>query len=266
MTAVFSFSPGMGPLLISVPHDGRHIPPEIAEGMTGTGNAIPDTDWDVIRLYGFAAEIGAGVLAANYSRYVVDLNRPASDQALYAGQVSTGVCPTASFAGAPLYLDGRQPGEQEKSARIEAYWRPYHDKLAAALDDISERFGYAVLWDAHSIPGEVPLLFPGRLPDLNIGTYDGRSCAEALQSAVANAAAASPHSAVLNGRFKGGYITRHYGRPQQHVHAVQLELAQRCYMDETSLRYDERAAAKLGDTIRGMLQAFLTSAQNTYGG
>lgn len=264
MTPVFAYLPGSAPLLISVPHDGRQIPPAMAAGMTNIGRAIPDTDWNVNRLYAFAGELGASVLAANYSRYVVDLNRSASDEALYVGQVSTGLCPAASFAGEPLYLPGKQPDEREKQARVKAYWLPYHEKLSATLADLKSRFGYALLWDAHSIPGEVPLLFGGRLPDLNIGTNGGKSCAPAMEAAVSGAAEASSCSSVLNGRFKGGYITRQYGQPDRDVHAVQLELAQRCYMDEKSLRYDEAAAAKLGETIRSMLQAFMTSAKEIY--
>jgi N-formylglutamate deformylase len=264
MTPVFVFSPGSTPLLISIPHDGRHIPPEMAASMTGVGQAIPDTDWNVSRLYAFAGELGASVLTANYSRYVVDLNRSASDEALYVGQVSTGLCPTASFSGEPLYRDDKIPDEGEKRRRVRTYWQPYHDKLAASLDEIKVRFGYALLWDAHSIPGEVPLLFPGRLPDLNIGTNGRRSCAEEMELAVNGVAEASSYSSVLNGRFKGGYITRQYGNPDKDVHAVQLELAQRCYMDEKTLQYDEASAAALGETIRGMLQAFMTSAENVY--
>lgn len=264
MTAVFAFSPGSAPLLVSIPHDGRYVPPEMAQGMSKVGRAIPDTDWDVNRLYKFARELGASVLTANYSRYVVDLNRSASDEALYAGQVSTGLCPAATFAGEPIYLPGKQPDEREKPARIKAYWQPYHEKLAAALAEIKARFGYALLWDAHSIPGEVPLLFPGRLPDLNIGTNGGRSCAQEMETAVAAVAEASSYSSVLNGRFMGGYITRQYGDPANDVHAIQLELAQRCYMDEKSLRYDEATAMKLGETICNMLQAFMASAEKIY--
>jgi len=264
MTAVFAYAGGSAPLLISIPHDGRYIPPQMTKGMTKIGRAIPDTDWYVNRLYTFAGELGANVLTANYSRYVVDLNRSASDEALYAGQVSTGLCPVDTFAGEPIYLPGKQADEHEKLARIASYWRPYHDKLAATLADIKARFGCALLWDAHSIPGEVPLLFPGRLPDLNIGTNGGRSCALEMEVAVVAVAEASSYSSVLNGRFKGGYITRQYGDPAKDVHAIQLELVQRCYMDEKSLRYDAVTAAKLGETIRNMLRAFITSAEKIY--
>jgi N-formylglutamate deformylase len=264
MTAVFAYAGGSAPLLISIPHDGRYIPPEIANGMTKIGRAIPDTDWDVNRLYAFAGELGASVLTANYSRYVVDLNRSASDEVLYPGQFSTSVCPVASFSGEALYLADRFPDDREKHRRIHAYWRPYHEKIAATLAEIKARFGYVLLWDAHSIPGEVPLLFPGRLPDLNIGTNGGRSCAREMVAAVAGVAETSSYSSVLNGRFKGGYITRQYGNPANDVHAMQLELVQRCYMDEKSLRYDAVTAAKLGDTIRHMLQAFMASAEKIY--
>jgi N-formylglutamate amidohydrolase len=264
MTAVFAFSHGSVPLLISVPHDGRYIPPDLATSMTATGKAIPDTDWDVIRLYAFAGELGASVLTANYSRYVVDLNRSASDEVLYPGQFSTSVCPMASFSGEALYLADKIPDDREKHRRIHAYWRPYHEKLAATLAEIKARFGYALLWDAHSIPSEVPLLFPGRLPDLNIGSNGGRSCDATMEVSVAGVAKASSYSAVVNGRFKGGYITRQYGKPDHDVHAIQLELVQSCYMDEKSLRYDEARAAQLGETIRQMLRAFMTSAEKMY--
>lgn len=264
MNAVYEFVKGTAPLLISIPHDGRDIPPDIAGRMTDAGRAIPDTDWHVIRLYEFAAELGASIISANVSRYVVDLNRPASDEALYPGQLSTGLCPEASFAGEPLYVDGKGPGEAEKRQRVDSYWRPYHDRLESELERIRARFGYALLWDAHSIPGTVPLLFDGALPDLNIGTNGRQSCAEEMEAAVDAVAEGSPYSNVLNGRFKGGHITRFYGKPDEDVHAVQLELAQRCYMDEKTLHYDDTLATRLEDTIRAMLNAFLDSAHDIY--
>jgi N-formylglutamate amidohydrolase len=264
MQAVFEFNAGTTPLLISIPHDGRYLPPEIASRLNDTGRAIPDTDWNVIRLYEFARKIGAGIIAANYSRYVVDLNRSANDEALYAGQLSTGLCPVASFSGEPIYRTSKAPDDREKRARVEACWRPYHDKLSETLDKTRARFGYALLWDAHSIPGQVPLLFDGSLPDLNIGTNDGRSCSTGLELAVSRIAKASQYSSVVNGRFKGGFITRRYGDPHKNVHAIQLELAQRCYMDEQSLHYDDDAAAALAHTIEAMLREFLSSAAELY--
>jgi N-formylglutamate deformylase len=265
VTDVFDFSPGRTPLLVSIPHDGRHLPPDIAARMTDTGRAIPDTDWHVIRLYDFARALGASVIAANCSRYVVDLNRSASDEPLYPGQLSTGLCPTASFGGDALYRAGQAPTGDEKNTRVRDYWRPYHDKLAAELAAIKSRFGYALLWDAHSIPGEVPLLFDGVLPDLNVGTNGGRSCAPGMDQVVFDVARRSDYSAVLNGRFKGGFITRHYGSPGDDVHAIQLELTQRCYMDERTLDYAGDAASRLAGVIRTMLLAFIAAAEDVYG-
>jgi len=260
VTECFSFSRGEVPLLISIPHDGRELAPGMAERMTENGRALPDTDWHVRRLYEFANALGAGIIAANFSRYVVDLNRASSDDALYPGQLSTGLCPTRTFAGAEIYQDGEHVAVDEQAVRIRNYWHPYHAKIETELSEIKQRFGYALLWDAHSIRTRVPGLFDGDLPELNIGTSDGGSCNASLESAVAAKATESPFSRVLNGRFKGGHITRHFGRPQANTHAIQLELAQHCYMDEASGDYDPEAAEALIDTVRSMLVALLEVA------
>ena len=260
MTDVFSFTPGTRPLLISIPHDGRELMPEQRARMTDVGRAIPDTDWYVRELYGFAADIGASVIAANYSRYVVDLNRPADDAALYEGQLSTGLCPLKTFSGEEIYLEGESITLEEQAVRVEQYWRPYHDKIASTLSDLKADHGVALLWDAHSIASEVPLLFPGVLTDINVGTNGGGSCASQLETAVMRAADASDYSSVLNGRFKGGFIARNYGDPGNGVHAAQLELSQRCYMDEKKLSYDADAAVRVGHTIKTMLTAFIETA------
>jgi N-formylglutamate amidohydrolase len=253
MTTVFSFEAGHSPLVISIPHDGRLLMPGQSERMTEIGRALPDTDWHVRKLYDFASEIGASVVAANYSRYVVDLNRPADDAALYDGQVATGLCPARTFSGEEIYLAGESVSAEEQAVRIEQYWRPYHEQLNKALRGIRENFGYALLWDAHSIAAEVPLLFDGVLPDLNIGTDGGHSCLPELATAVAAVAESSVYTSVLNGRFRGGYITRHYGDPGHNIHALQLELAQRTYMDETTHEVDQEGASLLQSTIRSML-------------
>ena len=253
MSDVFTFTGGRSPLLVSVPHDGRAIPDDILASMSAAGRAMPDTDWHVARLYDFVKELGASLIVANYSRYVVDLNRPADDSALYPGQLSTGLCPEHTFDGAPIYDPGTAIDVEARTAR---YWRPYHDRIAAALAEIREAHGYALLWDAHSIPSQVPLLFDGQLPVLNIGTWDGRSCAAARSAAVAAVASASGYESVVNGRFKGGFITRHYGAPGHGVHAMQLEIAQRAYMDEASLSFMDSRASQLRDTLRAMLSAF----------
>lgn len=257
MSDVYDFHAGETALLISVPHDGRQLPPDIAGQMTQSGLALPDTDWHVARLYGFARELGASLIVARYSRYVVDLNRPASDEALYPGQLATGLCPRQTFDGRDIYTG--DPGI-DVAGRVERYWRPYHDKIRKTLTALRQAHGRALLWDAHSIPSRVPALFEGELPVLNIGTFDGRSCDEAVATAVMRAANASPFDAVRDARFKGGFITRHYGDPANSVQAMQLELAQRAYMDEQTGDYDERKASQMTDTLRALLAGFTMRA------
>ncbi len=260
MSDAFEFSVGDTPLLVSVPHDGRLIPEEQRSRMTEAALAIPDTDWHVAELYGFARDLGASMLVARYSRYVVDLNRPPDDGALYAGQVATGLCPQYSFAGAPLYRDDTPVAAAEVRERVERYWRPYHERLALALEALRARHGFALLWDAHSIPSRVPRLFDGELPVLNLGNFDGCSCSADIARELHRIAAASPYASVLNGRFKGGYITRHYGNPVAGVQAVQLELAQRAYMDEATHEFDVGRAERLRDTLRALLDAYVRAA------
>ena len=260
MSEVYRFVQGDTPLLLSFPHDGRELPPPISARMMPAGLAVPDTDWHIARLYKFASEIGASMLIANYSRYVIDLNRPATDDALYPGQLATGLCPTETFAGEDIYCKGGV-GEDEVDERIATYWHPYHDCLRATLDALRQTHGYALLWDAHSIESRVPRLFAGKLPALNIGTFEGRSCDAALAAAVVDVAASSQYSSVLNGRFQGGFITRHYGDPERHVHAVQLEIAQRVYMDEAARQFDATKAARLRGTLRQMLKSLMQTAK-----
>ena len=245
MEPIFTLHRGSAPLLISLPHDGTKLPDELAARMTPDARRVPDTDWHVSRLYAFARELGASTIAPAHSRYVVDLNRPPDDVSLYPGQNTTGLCPIVQFSGAPVYLDGMQPTPEEIAARVERYWKPYHQALAAEIARLREAHGRVVLWEGHSIRGMVPFLFEGRLPDFNLGTANGASCSPALQQRLAATLAAhGAYSHVVNGRFKGGYITRHYGNPAERVDAVQLELAQSNYMDEDSFRYlPERAAA-----------------------
>lgn len=261
MTETFCFEQADSPLVISIPHDGRELAPGMEGRMSDVGRSLPDTDWHVRRLYDFAGQLGASVLAARFSRYVVDLNRPPSDEALYAGQLSTGLCPSATFDGANIYAKGKTCTSRERQRRTRTYWQPYHDMLEGVLTSTRRRFGYALLWDAHSIRSEVPALFRGVLPDLSIGTNDGASCGPRLQRAVYQAANGTDYSVVLNGRFKGGYITRHYGNPRENVHAIQLELAQQTYMDERTLRYDGDAAARLTVVLRAMLGEFVSNAR-----
>jgi N-formylglutamate deformylase len=250
---------GDSPLIISVPHAGTAVPQELAPRLTPAALELPDTDWHVARLYDFAPALGATMIVARYTRYLIDLNRPPDDAALYSGAAKTGLCPTQSFSGDPLYRDGTdQLPHAETERRREHYWQPYHDALRAHLDDTRRRFGYALLLDAHSIRSTVPRLFPGRLPDVNVGTYDGRSCATAINDALsARLAGAARFSHVLDGRFKGGYITRHYGQPQHRQHALQIELAQSSYMDESGTSYDDERASALRELLHAMVVSLL---------
>jgi N-formylglutamate deformylase len=228
--------------------------------MTEGACRAPDTDWHVSRLYAFARELGASVLVPRHSRYVVDLNRPPDDASLYPGQNTTGLCPAVRFSGEPVYREGEAPDPAEVAARVERYWRPYHDALETELRRLRARHGRVVLWEGHSIRGECPFLFEGRLPDLNLGTADGRSCAPALQERLtAVLQGQQRYDWVVNGRFKGGYITRHYGDPAHGVDAVQLEISQRLYMDEDSFAWDEARARDTQDMLRALLEAALST-------
>lgn len=232
MEAVYSFTPGDAPVLVTLPHAGQLLPAGLAQRMTEHGATLPDTDWYMEKLYAVAQDLGVGILRANYSRYVVDLNRGADDSALYPGRPSTGLVPHLTFSGLPIYQDGQIPDEQEVAARTDLFWRPYHARIEQELARIKEKWGWAVLWDGHSIASKIPRLFEGVLPDLNFGTNMGAACAPELARALVTQASALPHyTHVLDGRFKGGYTTRHYGQPDQHIHAVQLELAQTTYLE-----------------------------------
>ena len=258
MTDVFTLHRGDAPLLLSLPHDGSLIPPALAQRMVPAARRAPDTDWHVARLYAFARELGASILVPRHSRYVVDLNRPEDDVSLYPGQNTTGLCPIVQFSGEPVYLEGQGPDAAEVAARVDTYWRPYHQSLQSELARIRAQHGRAVLWEGHSIRGVVPFLFEGRLPDLNLGTAAGASCSPVLQSRLeAVLAAQDEYDWVANGRFKGGYITRHYGDPGNGIDAVQLEISQRNYMDETSFDWDEGKAARLQRVLRALLEAAL---------
>ncbi len=249
---------GTAPLLVSLPHDGTALPDDIATRLTASARRVPDTDWHVARLYAFARELGASILVPAYSRYVVDLNRPPDDVSLYPDQNTTGLCPHVQFSGQPVYRDGQQPGEAEVRNRVETYWRPYHQALAGELARIHAAHGRAVLWEGHSIRSVVPFLFEGRLPDFNLGTAAGTSCSAQLQQRLqAVLQRQAEYSFVSNGRFKGGYITRHYADPANHIDAVQLELSQPTYMDEDTRKYLPKRAQAVQQVIRRLLEVVL---------
>ncbi len=255
---VCTLSRGTAPLLISLPHDGSAIPDALAARMTPEARRAPDTDWHVSRLYAFARDLGASILVPRYSRYVVDLNRPPDDVSLYPGRNTTGLCPIVRFSGDPVYLPGREPTPDEIASRVDTFWRPYHDTLRGELDRLRAAHGRVLLWEGHSIRGECPFLFEGRLPDLNIGTAAGASCAPGVQARIeATLSSQRDFDWVINGRFKGGYITRHYGGPANGVDAVQLEISQRIYMDEDSFACDDARAASAAGAIRALIEAAL---------
>lgn len=256
MTHIARLIKGRSPLLVSIPHDGVALPPELVPRMTPAARSVPDTDWHVAKLYAFARGMGASILTPRFSRYVVDLNRSADDVTLYPGRNTTGLCPQQRFDGGNVYLEGEAPSADEIGERIERYWQPYHDALRDELERKRALHGRAILWEAHSIRSQLPWLFKGRLPDLNLGTAEGHSCGSLVETRVAAAAASQfDYSWVLNGRFKGGYITRHYGRPVEGVEAVQLELAQSTYMDEETTAWKPAEAERMQLLLRRMLVA-----------
>ena len=253
---LFRFTPGPEPILVSVPHAGTKLPAGIRARLTPEALALPDTDWHVERLYDFATELGASLLVANYSRYVVDLNRAPDDRPLYPGADNTEVCPTRTFANEPIYQGGA-PTRPEIEQRLGLFWHPYHGKIAEEIGRLKQVHKRIVLFDAHSIASVVPRFFEGELPVFNLGTAKGVSADPDLTQRMLKVLdGASPDwPTVLNGRFTGGYITRTYGRPHEGVHAVQLEMAERAYMDEGApYRYREDKAQRLIPVLRKLIE------------
>jgi N-formylglutamate deformylase len=251
----FSFTQGRSPILVSMPHVGTDIPDDVAARMTPEALVRQDTDWHLVQLYDFLQDIGASVISARWSRYAIDLNRPPENTNLYPGMDTTGLCPLDTFHREPIYQDGFVPSEADVRDRLERYWRPYHTQLRTELDRIKAQYGKAVLWDAHSIASVVPRFFEGKLPDLNFGTAEGASCDRELQDMVVETARShGKYSIAVNGRFKGGHITRHYGQPKAGVHAIQLEMCQSVYMNEDApFDYRPDLAAGVKDLLENML-------------
>ncbi len=245
---------GAGPVVLAMPHGGTYVPGTVEARLNDTGRARADTDWHIDRLYAGLLP-GATIVRALFHRYVIDANRGPDDQNLYPGQNGTGLCPRTDFDGQPIYRPGQAPDRQDIAVRRDNWHAPYHRALAGQLERVRRRHGVVVLYDCHSIRSRVPFLFDGRLPDFNIGTNNGRSCATNLQDAAANACAqATGMTLAVNGRFRGGWTTRHYGRPEAGVHAIQMELAQAAYMDEQPpWRFDEARAAILRAHLRDIL-------------
>jgi N-formylglutamate deformylase len=256
---LYTLHRGTAPLVISMPHVGTLIPPTLQSRYTPRALEVEDTDWFLDRLYAFAQGLGASLLVPKLSRYVVDLNRPSDNQPMYAGRNNTELCPTRHFTGDAIYREGAAPDEAAIRARVATYWQPYHDALAAENARLVAAHGHAVLFDAHSIKSELPWLFEGRLPQMNLGTAEGTSCARALRSAVVDVfKTQSEYTHVLDGRFKGGHITRHYGSPASGVHTVQLEMTWNAYMEETApYRWHAERAAAVTPLLTRLVQTMI---------
>lgn len=221
---------GGSPVVLGMPHTGTDIPADIADRLNDSGRALSDTDWHVDKLYDGLLP-GATTVRATFHRYVIDANRSPDDESLYPGQNTTGLCPVTDFDGRPIWKEGAEPTEADVTARLDAFHRPYHDALEAQLARTRAEHGFAILFDCHSIRSVIPFLFEGELPDFNIGTDNGRTCAPEIEKAVVEICERNRDlSTIVNGRFKGGWTTRHYGRPETGIHAIQMELAQRAYL------------------------------------
>lgn len=252
---------GSVPLLVSLPHNGTEIPADLVGRMTDAGRRVADTDWHLGRLYGFAKDLGASLIVPRLSRFVVDLNRPPDGARLYPGYLETGICPLETFAGEPIYMAGQAPSRAEIEHRKLAYWLPYHQALQAEINRLRSIHGQVLLWEGHSIRSVVPRLFKGELADLSLGTADGRSCMVPLQQAlITRLQAQQSYQFVVNARFKGGYITRHYGQPEQGVQAVQLEITQKNYMHEGNVSWDEVRGSSLQKFLRSLLECAMASS------
>ena len=257
---VYTLHRGTRPLLVSVPHAGREIPESLRPRLVERALAVEDTDWHLDRLYGFARDLGASLLVPRLSRYAIDLNRPPEDTPMYPGVNNTGLVPTTAFTGEPIYRPGAEPDAADVAQRIEAWWMPYHVVLAAEVARLHAAHGHAVLFDGHSIKSELPWLFEGRLHDLNLGTASGASCAPDLRAAAAAVLQSQDRwSVAVDGRFRGGYITRQYGHPAEGVHALQLEMCWSCYLGDEGrpADWDAGFAGEVQPLLRRLLETLV---------
>ena len=252
---------GSSPLILSMPHPGTGVPADVAVQFNERGKLVEDTDWHMRQLYSFAAPFAPSIIEAQLSRFVIDLNRDPSGVSLYPGQATTELVPTTTFDGAPIWQTAPDANEIER--RKAAYFQPYHTALAAEIERVKAEHGYCVLWDCHSIKSVIPRLFPGTLPTLNLGTNSGESCAPSVEAAAVAAMARHPFTQIANGRFKGGWITRHYGRPFERVHALQMEIALSAYLTDEAApwTFDATKASTLQTALSAIIAAALDAAK-----
>mgnify|MGYP001428156157 CR=1 FL=1 len=255
---------GDRPLIVSMPHTGTDLPDDIAGNFASPERARRDTDWWVDKLYAFAADLGATLIRTNISRSVIDANRDPSGASLYPGQTTTNLCPLTTFDGEPLYKEGREPDAAEITRRRETYHAPYHVAISEEIARLKTAHGKVVLYDAHSIRSQISRLFDGLLPVFNVGSNYGATCAPGLAAGVTAVCEASGWPTVLDGRFRGGWTVRHHGAPTENVHAIQMELSCRGYLDEPigdvtdadwPVPFDADFAAPMTDILRDVLTA-----------
>jgi len=253
--SVFDVRRGSSPVILGFPHTGTDVPAAIRDRLNDNGKILADTDWHIHDLYDGLLD-DATMVRATFHRYVIDANRDPAGISLYPGQNTTGLIPQTDFDGKPIWKDGEAPTEADIAARLRDFHAPYHAALAAEIARVKSIHGIAVLYDCHSIRANIPFLFEGRLPDFNIGTDNGVTCAPAIEQAVVTAtAAAEGYTSILNGRFKGGWTTRHYGKPETGVHAIQMELAQATHLatEAPPFAYDPAKADRLRIHLKGVL-------------
>jgi formiminoglutamase len=256
---------GVGPVVLGLPHTGTVLPPDIAARLNARGKGLDDTDWHIHRLYDGLLPDATSV-RATFHRYVIDANRDPEGASLYPGQNTTGLVPLTDFDGAAIW--SVPPTPEDVEARRRDFHAPYHAALAAELARVRARHGVAILYDCHSIRSRIPYLFEGTLPSFSIGTNSGASCAPVIERAsAAICARASGFTSVVNGRFKGGWTTRHYGRPADKIHAIQMELAQSTYLaaEAAPWTYDGARADRIRDHLRDILTT-LADLAPTLGG
>jgi N-formylglutamate deformylase len=251
----YEFIEGTKPILVSLPHNGTVIPEIMLPRMTESAKRLVDTDWFLDQLYGFARDQGCYMICPKYSRYVIDLNRPQNDESLYPGQDTTELCPTSQFDREPIYINAQVPDQSEITQRINDYWIPYHSRLQLVLNELKQKFDGALLFEAHSIKSQVPRFFEGQLPDFNFGNFNNTTCSQELTDLV-DSWNPNGYSKVLNARFKGGYITRAYGNPENNIHSIQLELSQATYMNESKLCLEQQKCEEVEPELKGMFELF----------